>query len=74
MSEKKMTKKLQTEIDRFNKKCPVGGKVRYWTGLREGDGIDSKTRTEAQALGSHTAVVWVEGHSSCIALSHVHVL
>lgn len=74
MREKNMTKKLQAEIDRFNKKCPVGGKVRYWTGLREGDGALSKTRTEATHLGNHTAVVWIEGHSACIALSHVQVL
>jgi len=74
MREKKITKKLQAEIDRFNNKCQVGGKVRYWTGVREGDGVVSKTRSEAQALGNHTAVVWVEGHSSCIALSHVQVL
>lgn len=74
MREKKTAKKLQAEIDRFNEKCPVGSRVRYWTGLREGEGVESKTRSEAHVLGKHTAVVWVEGHSSCIALSHVQPL
>lgn len=74
MREKKVTKKLQAEIDRFNKKCPVGGKVRYWTGLREGEGVESTTRSEAQAIGNHTAVVWVEGHSACITLSHIELI
>jgi len=68
---KKMTKKLQSEIDRFNKKNPVGTPVRFWTGARQGEGVESKTRTEAQAMGNHTAVVWVEDHGACIALSHI---
>jgi len=74
MREKRITKKLQAEIGRFNKRCAVGGKVRYWTFVREGDGVVSTTRTEAQALGTHTAVVWVEGQPGCIALSHVEIV
>ena len=74
ISMKKVTKKLQGEVDRFNKKAMVGAPVRYWTGLREGDGVVSKTRTEAMVLSGHTAVVWVEGHPACIALSHVDTL
>lgn len=56
----------------WNLVVPVGTPVRYWTGAREGEGKPSKTRSEAQLLGGHTAVVWVEGHSGCIALSHVY--
>ncbi|MFD1546953.1 hypothetical protein [Nonomuraea guangzhouensis] len=58
----------------WNATVPVGTPVRYWTGWREGDGKTSRTRTAAQLLGGHTAVVWVEGEVSCIALSHVAVL
>lgn len=58
----------------WNIKYPVGKPVRYWTGLREGDGVRSRTITKAQVLGGHTAVVWVEGHGACIALSHVEPL
>lgn len=33
--------------------------------------LQTATRSEAQTLGGHTDVVWVEGHSACIALTHV---
>lgn len=55
----------------WNQRFPVGTAVRYWTGLREGIGKLSKTRSEAQVLGGHTAVVWIENQVGCVALSHV---
>ena len=58
----------------FNGRVPIGTPVRYWTGPRTGPGVESKTRTEAQLLGGHTPVVWVEGCVACIALSHVEVI
>ncbi|MET8985893.1 hypothetical protein ABZW49_10630 [Nonomuraea wenchangensis] len=60
-------------VEQWNATVPVGTPVRYWTGWREGDGKASRTRTSAHLLGGHTAVVWVEGESSCIALTHVGV-
>jgi len=48
--------------------------VRYWTGAREGDGQLGTTRTGAQVLGGHTAVLWVHEHSACIALTHIQNL
>lgn len=62
------------EINLFDERCPVGTPVRYWPGVREGDGILSRTRSRADLLGGHTPVAWVEGHGACIALSHVQVL
>lgn len=62
------------DVERFNQKWPVGTKVRYWTGLREGPGKEGKTSTDAELLGGHTAVVWIEGASGCVALTHVEVL
>lgn len=73
MSERVM-KKFQSEIDRFNKDNPVGTPVRYWPGVLKGVGVESKTRSVAQVLGSHTVVVWVENYSGCIALSHVRAI
>jgi hypothetical protein len=58
-------------VEAWNTQHPVGTPVRYWTGHREGDGKASHTRSAAHVLGGHTAVVWVEGESSCIALTHV---
>lgn len=55
----------------WNAAHPVGTPVRFWTGMRKGDGVESVTRSTAQVLGGHTAVVWVEGEGSCIALTHI---
>jgi hypothetical protein len=69
--ERNMSKKLEKEIERFNKKHPVGTKILYWTGIRQGVGKESVTNTEARLLGGHTPVVWVEGHGPCVALTHI---
>ncbi|MEV8248111.1 hypothetical protein AB0R01_30710 [Streptomyces rochei] len=61
----------QQTADAWNATCPEGTAVRYWTGLREGDGKTGQTRSQAEVLQGHTAVVWVTGHGACIALSHV---
>ncbi|MDH6460150.1 hypothetical protein M2302_000301 [Micromonospora sp. A200] len=58
-------------VELFNAAHPIGTTVRYWKGVREGDGKTSTTRTEAQLLSGHTAVVWLEGVSGCIALTHI---
>lgn len=58
-------------VDSWNDANPVGTPVRYWAGLREGDGVESATRSKASLLGGHTPVVWVEGRPDCIALTHV---
>lgn len=58
-------------VTQFNSLHPIGTPVRYWTGIREGDGKTSFTRTQAHLLSGHTPVVWVNGEASCIALTHV---
>lgn len=67
----------QAVVDLWNANVSVGTPVRYWTGVREGDGKTGVTRSEAYLLGAsngqpgHTPVVFVEGEGSCIALTHV---
>lgn len=63
--------KLQSLCNNFNADYPVGQRVRYWQGRREGEGKIGKTRTEAQVLGGHSAVVWLEECSGAIALTHI---
>jgi len=63
-------KQMQIAVDRFNAKHAVGDTVRFWTGPREGAPKEGRIRFEAQVMGGHTAVVYVEGVGS-IALSHV---
>ena len=57
--------------------CGSGTRIeqgeRHWPGLREGDGRESVTRSEAWLMGGHTPVVMVEGYAGGIALSHVIV-
>lgn len=62
-------KRLQAEVDTFNSKVPVGSAVDYFE--IEGAPVQRfKTRTEAQILSGHTAVVWLEGKSGCVCVSH----
>lgn len=65
----------QADVDAFNETVPVGTLVRYWKMAREGEPSGtSKTSTMASVLSGHTAVVWIEGCSGCVALSHVEVI
>lgn len=63
-------KALQAECDAFNAKCPIGGPVRLKV-----DGSDkpryTTTRSEAQIMSGHSAVVWMNGVSGSYLLSHV---
>jgi hypothetical protein len=61
------------EVEAFNKRNTIGTAVRYWAGVREGEGTPSRTCAEATVMGACRAVVWVDGHSGCIALSHVEI-
>lgn len=61
----------QEVVDAFNRDNMVGAHVQYWTGVRQGHGKFSTTRSVAELLSGHTPVVWVAGHGACIALTHV---
>lgn len=63
----------QLEVERWNKAHPIGTPVRFWPGIREGEGRTSRTRTEAHLLNDN-AVVWIEGWAGFIHLSHVERL
>lgn len=65
---------LQREADAWNAKNPVGTRVRYWRGLREGAPTgEAPTRHEAAVMSDHVSV-WIEGCASSINLSHVEVI
>lgn len=71
----KMAAKAEREVAAFNTKHPVGTRVRYWRGVREGaPSGEGPTHHPASVLGGHTAVAWIEGCSGCIALSHVEAV
>lgn len=61
---------LQAQCDAFNFDCTIGGRVAVKL-----DGTDkpliTTTRSEAQILSGHSAVVWLNGVRGCYDLSHV---
>jgi hypothetical protein len=58
-------------VAKWNRTFPVGTRVRYWTFDRQGLGKVGTTRSQAEVLSGHTPVVWIEGVSGCVALTHV---
>lgn len=68
---------LQRQVDEFNARNPVGTRVRFWRGVRAGEPSGEGAVTHpAQVMGGvgGAAVVWVEGCSGCVALSHVEAI
>ncbi len=64
-----MSKKLQAQCDRWNKKHPVGTPVVL---LKDGgQNVSTVTRSEAEVLSGHSAVIWLDGVSGCYLLDRV---
>jgi hypothetical protein len=62
-------KEQQRKVDDWNKRWPVGQAV---TVRRDnGEGLLTKTTSEAQMLSGHSAVIWLEGISGCYLLGRV---
>jgi len=66
----------EAQADTWNAFHAVGTVVDYWRGVREGFEPSGRgaTRTPASVLSGHTAVVWIEGCTGCITLSHVRAV
>lgn len=59
---------LALQVEKWNLKHPVGTLVEYHPVIGEPAHELRKTRTRADVLSGHTAVVWLEGKSGCVAL------
>jgi hypothetical protein len=59
---------LEEEIDSWNKAIKIGDKIEYYSHSYAIPEILT-TRTEAQVLGGHTAVVWLNGKAACVSSS-----
>lgn len=60
-------------VERWNSTHPVGVLVKAYPGVI-GDkerAVIGRTRTKAELLSGHTAVIWITNYTGCIALSHV---
>ena len=66
-------RRAQAEADaaEFNENVPVGSSVVYWKGARVGGGEAGKTTHPAFVLAANIAVVWIDTHHACVALTHV---
>lgn len=61
----------------WNEACPIGTAVRYWPiwpPIPSVPPVDTRTRSEAWALGDGTVVVLIEGKSGGVGLTHVERL
>ena len=66
----------RVNAETFNALYEVGVPVLAYPGARPEDipsarRLITRTRSKATVLGGHTDVVWVDGHSACIALDHI---
>lgn len=58
----------------FNKRFPVGTRVNYWIGAKEGTPSGYGVTTDPASVLMDRAVIRVEGYRGAIALTHVEVL
>ncbi len=60
---------MQSKVDVFNKKNPVGASV--WVVKDLGEQMLTKVKHPAYIMGGHSAMVHVEGISGCYCLDRV---
>lgn len=64
--------KLQKQCDAWNSANAVGAAVKV---RLDSDEIrETRTRTEAQVLSGHSAVIWLEGITGCYLLDRVRAV
>lgn len=61
---------LQRECDKWNAANTVGTLVSFENVTGDGETHRGKSVSEAQILSGHSAVIWLEGYSGCVLLSH----
>lgn len=62
-------KAQQRKVDDWNARYPVGQAVNVR--IDGGGTVQTKTRSPAELMSGHSAVIWLEGVSGCYLLSHV---
>ncbi|HBL65929.1 MAG TPA: hypothetical protein DDZ58_08505 [Achromobacter sp.] len=60
----------QKEVGTWNARVKVGDTVQYEEVKGVTEAQTFTTKTEAEVLSGHTAVVWLEGKRGCVAVSH----
>lgn len=57
-------------VENFNLKYPVGTPVRFWTGIRDGEGRVGEVKYAADLIGD-TPGAWISGGIGFVALTHI---
>lgn len=70
MKKRPTEQQLQAQVDAWNAKYKIGTEVDYCEILGGPPTLRSKTRSEAQVLSGHSAVVWLEAKSGCVCIEH----
>lgn len=60
---------LQQQVDDFNARYRIGQAVTVRKD--DGEGLATVTRSQAQVLSGHSAVIWLEGISGCYLLDRI---
>jgi hypothetical protein len=68
----KKLKNLQKTVDAWNSDHPVGARVSYVTDDEKY--FTTTTRSCAEILSGHSAVIWLDGKSGCVLLDRVIAL
>ena len=69
---RKSAAQLQAACDKFNAAHQVGASVSVK--LDSGEVRETVTNSEAQVMGGHSAVIWLDGVSGCYDLERVTAL
>lgn len=64
---------LAQQCYEWNSRYTVGTVVRYHPVIGEHENIPTRTRSVAQVLGGHTAVIFVDLVTGCVALEAVEL-
>jgi hypothetical protein len=59
---------LELQVENWNLKWPIGTEVDFHPVIDNPVCRRRKTRSKADILSGHTAVIWLEGESGCVAL------
>lgn len=60
---------LKRQCEDFNRRFPVGHRVTVRKD--DGTGMDTRTRSAAEVLSGHSAVIWLDGIAGCYLLDRV---
>lgn len=67
---RKTAAQLQQQCDAWNAKHPEGTIVVFEEVKGEGEAHRGASVSEAQVMGGHSAVIWLDGKSGCVSLDH----